>query len=91
MTAGVNRATHAVESAFDDTALPRPGRRKAPHQGGLTTGRLTGRDEGRPVLPPLLRRAGRAAASAFTSYRHAVPWALGSNGPRSCENRSGGA
>jgi hypothetical protein len=68
--------------------LPRPGRRKArervlrsaplphaPRQRGLTTGLLTGRDEGRLVPRSLLRqssaladsdgRAGRATTSAF--------------------------
>jgi hypothetical protein len=39
----------------------------------LTTDRLTAMAISAPV-------AGRAAASAFTSYGHPVPWALGSNG-----------
>jgi hypothetical protein len=68
-------------------ALPPPGRRKAT-ECVLRSGAVT---RGDPVPPSLLRqisatanfhgRAGRAAASAFTSCGHAAELALGRDGP----------
>jgi hypothetical protein len=65
----------------------RPALAHTPRQGGLTTGRLTGRDEGdRSCDPRADGRAGRATASAFTNCGHALSWVLGSNGPPTADS-----